>query len=33
MYSNGKYCGQKVIITRPSTGKSITAVVADQCPT
>ncbi|GAA5821269.1 hypothetical protein JCM3770_007390 [Rhodotorula araucariae] len=32
-YSGGSHCGRKVSITRSSTGKTITAVVADSCPT
>ncbi|GAA5822341.1 hypothetical protein JCM11251_006307 [Rhodosporidiobolus azoricus] len=31
-YANGKYCGQYVTIRRASTGKEITAIVADSCP-
>lgn len=33
MYDNGAYCGKTVIITRDSTGASIQALVADECPT
>lgn len=33
MYDGGKWCGKYVIITRISTGKSVKALVADECPT
>lgn len=32
MYDNGKWCGKTVAITRTSTGKTINALVADECP-
>lgn len=32
-YAGGSHCGQKVRLTRTSTGKTITAMVADSCPT
>eukprot|EP00918_Siedleckia_nematoides_P050084 GHVU01109628.1.p1 GENE.GHVU01109628.1~~GHVU01109628.1.p1 ORF type:complete len:283 (-),score=16.44 GHVU01109628.1:146-946(-) len=32
MYKGGQYCGKKITITRTSTGKSIQAVAADECP-
>ncbi|GAA5852318.1 hypothetical protein JCM9279_002501 [Rhodotorula babjevae] len=32
-YANGAYCGKYVRVTRPSTGKSVVAMVADSCPT
>ncbi|GAA5940893.1 hypothetical protein JCM10213_007996 [Rhodosporidiobolus nylandii] len=32
-YAGGKYCGQTVTIKRLDTGKTITALVADSCPT
>ncbi|KAM0750619.1 hypothetical protein T439DRAFT_380503 [Meredithblackwellia eburnea MCA 4105] len=32
-YANGAHCGQTVSITRVSTGKTITALVTDSCPT
>lgn len=32
-YADGSHCGQSVKITRSDTGQSITAKVADSCPT
>ncbi|GAA5831357.1 hypothetical protein JCM11251_003996 [Rhodosporidiobolus azoricus] len=32
-YAGGKYCGQTVTIKRMDSGKTITALVADSCPT
>ncbi|KPV72333.1 uncharacterized protein RHOBADRAFT_5062, partial [Rhodotorula graminis WP1] len=32
-YANGAHCGKYVRVTRPSTGKSVVAMVADSCPT
>ncbi|KPV78609.1 uncharacterized protein RHOBADRAFT_51056 [Rhodotorula graminis WP1] len=32
-YAGGSHCGQKVRLTRVETGKTITATVADSCPT
>lgn len=33
MYGNGEYCGKTVKITNTDNGQSVTAVVADECPT
>ena len=33
MYNGGKNCGRSILITRTDTGKQVTAVVADMCPT
>lgn len=33
LYNNGANCGRKIRLTRTSTGQSITATVADECPT
>ncbi|GAA6036500.1 hypothetical protein JCM8097_003536 [Rhodosporidiobolus ruineniae] len=32
-YANGKYCGKTLTITRTSSGKTLKAKVADECPT
>lgn len=32
MYDDGKHCGKTVMITRKSTGKTIKAIAADECP-
>ncbi|KAL8281462.1 hypothetical protein RQP46_006146 [Phenoliferia psychrophenolica] len=33
MYANGANCGRSITITRTDTGQSVTATVADECPT
>ena len=33
MYDNGANCGRSITITRTDTGQSVTATVADECPT
>jgi len=33
LYSGGKYCGKTVTITNTANGKTVTAAVADECPT
>jgi hypothetical protein len=33
LYGNGQYCGKTIEITNTANGKSVQAVVADECPT
>ncbi|GAA5893366.1 hypothetical protein JCM5296_004857 [Sporobolomyces johnsonii] len=32
MYGSGSYCGKTVVITNTANGKSVTAIVQDECP-
>jgi len=32
IYNNGEYCGKTVVLTNTDTGESVTATVADECP-